>query len=426
VTIVGEVGDHTETTTGTVKFTVKADGDHLQLTPSVDLSTKGKPQAPQGRQKPGRFGPGMMPPAMPKFPGIPGRAKAAPQRELTIDTYGNIFKFTEPTPLPLLLGTAEEFVVEPLSPEGENTWRHERRTALREKDNTNTPAKEVTTYEIAGSSGSTVKIKKIYEFKTVPKAAQATRIQLKGTTEITFDNQAGLITTGKFKGAIAVTQKNANFRIPVTASYRLLTGEEAKNAAAGLTAFSDAEINKAIAEINGGGFNARMAADRLARAIPDDKRRDEVVSALTPLMQDKDGFVRAAAANGLRTWGTAKNVADFVGLLKDENGFARQAAFDALVRLKDAKGAEALAQLMLDNGQRFQAATSLKAMGSAAEKAVLPLLKNSEWAVRLEACRVLVVIGTHESLAALKTAQSDSNAFVTIEATKAVKAIQGR
>src|SRR5205823_14488091 len=141
-------------------------------------------------------------------------------RELTIDLYGKVLTSSGATSLPLLLGTAEELVIEPLSAKGEKRWQFERDLVVREGERaanpkgppkaaneSNTAAKEVVTYEMAGSTDSLVTIKKTYDLKTAPQDGTA-RIQLQGTGELAFDSRAGLIKTGKFKGTIVVAEKN--------------------------------------------------------------------------------------------------------------------------------------------------------------------------------------------------------------------------
>jgi HEAT repeat protein len=284
--------------------------------------------------------------------------------------------------------------------------------------------------------GATLKIKKSYDLKTIAPAGEAPRFHMEGASDIVFDTEKGVIKSGEFKGEIVIVDKNEMRRIPLSASYRLMTAEEvaaarlkaleAAKEAAALKPISDADITTAIAELKAGGAKVQFAADRLARSIPVDDRREDVVTELLTLLKERDDFVRAAAAKALKTWGTSKNVPTFIDLLKDNSIFARFAALEALGELKDAKGAEAVAQQLPDFRVRMQAAASLKAMGSVAEKAVATLLKDKEWSVRLEACKVLGAIGTGESVAALKAAQDDSNRLVASEAEKAIKEIGGR
>jgi hypothetical protein len=439
VSIVGEIGPTTETSKGQIQFTVKsADDSQLQLTPYVVLSTKSNAPA----SKP--TGKGVGKGSFPKRPPMMfAKTKVVNTRELFIDPYGKVLKFSGETSLPLLLGTAEQLVIEPLS-KGEKSWQRDRDLVIVDSSEAKTPAKEVVKYEVASSAGSTIKIKKTYDLKTSPKGAEALRIQLTGTSDIVFDAEAGLIKSGEFKGAIAVTEKNVTGRIPVTVSYRLLTAEEvaaakkeeetarikaaeAAKEAAAPKPIDDAELTRAVEDVKAGRVKGAHAADRLAKAIPVEGRRKNVVDVLTAAVKgQEDGSLRPAAAKALTTWATAQDVPTFIDLLNDKNVRVRKAAFDGLGELKDAKGAEAVAQKMSELAARRDAFASLKAMGKVAEKPVLGLLNDRDWKVRAEACKLLGEIGTNESLAALKKAQADSNAFVAREAAKAVKTVEGR
>jgi hypothetical protein len=66
-------------------------------------------------------------------------------------------------------------------------------------------------------------------------------------------------------------------------------------------------------------------------------------------------------------------------------------------------------------------------MGSMAEKAVAGYLTHSDFATRLEACRILKVIGTNESVAALQKATlNQQDAIVASAAQEALLAIGQR
>lgn len=430
VKIVGEIGPTTETTKGQIQFTVKSANDNqVQLTPLVTVTTK-----KEGQPQRGFF--------FPRRPPMIGFAKPRPARELFIDPQGKILKISGETSLPLLLGSAEQLVIEPLA-KGEKRWQQDRNISIVDESEARTPASEVTKYEVTSSTGSTTKIKKTYELKTDPKGKEP-NIEMTGTTEMVFDGSAGLIKSGEFKGQISVTEKNVTVRIPVTASYRLMTAEEvatlkkeeeaarikaaeAAKEAARPKPISDADLTRALEEVKAGQFKGAQAADRLALAIPVEARRKEVAAVLTTAAKgNEQGFLRPAATKALKSWATAQDTDTFIELLKDRDFWVRKWAFAGLGELKQAKGAEAVAPKMSDFGSRGDAVASLKAMGKVAEKAVLGLLDNSDWGVRAEACKLLAEIGTRESLPALKKAESDSNFFVKKEAEKAVKALEAR
>jgi hypothetical protein len=430
VNIVGEIGPATETTTGQIQFTVKSvDATDLHLTPFVAVTTKTVGQ-PARR------------PLFPRRPPIIGFARPRAAPDLHIDSYGKILKVSGETSLPLLMGYAEQLVIEPLS-KGKKQWQEERSIAIVDSKDAKTPAKETANYEVTSSTGSMIKIKKTYELKMDPKGKDP-QIEMAGTTEIVFDAGTGMIKSGEFKGAITVSEKNVTVKIPVTASYRLMTAEEvatlkkeaetarikaqeAAKEAARPKPISDADLTRAIADVKGGGFKGAQGADRLAKAIPVEARRKEVVEALTAAAKSKEeGFLCPAAAKALKGWATPQDVNTFLELLNDKNVWVRKAAFEGLGELKDPKGAEVVAQKMTDFFQRGDAIASLKAMGKVAEKPVLGLLNEKDWGVRAEACKLLGTIGTKESLPALKKAQTDSNGFVAKEAEKAIKALDGK
>ena len=69
---------------------------------------------------------------------------------------------------------------------------------------------------------------------------------------------------------------------------------------------------------------------------------------------------------------------------------------------------------------------SLKAMGPAAEKAVLPYVNNRDGGVSVAALHVLKAVGTKASLDALQTAAHDHNPSVAAAAAEAAQAVKDR
>jgi hypothetical protein len=57
---------------------------------------------------------------------------------------------------------------------------------------------------------------------------------------------------------------------------------------------------------------------------------------------------------------------------------------------------------LLGTPQRAEAVAALKAMGSAAEPAVIPHLRSDNWGARNDACQILKVIGTEKSVSELR------------------------
>ena len=164
----------------------------------------------------------------------------------------------------------------------------------------------------------------------------------------------------------------------------------------------------------------KQALSRLARTPADASRRAEVAQAIVPMLQEPDGFTRADAAKALAVWGGPESTPALIVALKDTAFNVRWAVLDALKGLKDPQASEALAALVAEDKDRGKAVDALKAIGPPAEDAVIPLLSNGEDRVRVEACKILQVIGSEKSvpmlrrLAASKLGFSDNAARDTL------------
>jgi HEAT repeat protein len=113
----------------------------------------------------------------------------------------------------------------------------------------------------------------------------------------------------------------------------------------------------------------------------------------------------------LGKWGGAEAVPTLMKLLDHANNRVHGPAMLALARTKDPKALKTLAA-RLDTSERRSAADALIEAGPAAEKPVLPLLKDVEPQTRAEACRVLKTVGTAACIPALKAAEKDGIIFV--------------
>jgi hypothetical protein len=176
---------------------------------------------------------------------------------------------------------------------------------------------------------------------------------------------------------------------------------------------------------NGDGFVQREAMTRLARMEPTD-RRAEVAKALEPFVTAGEHFTRIAACEALAVWGDKSNVPALIQSLNNQDVFARKAAMEALAKMKDERGYEAVAKRLTEHIDRMSASRALQDIGSGAEPYVIKLLTDSDWGVRMEACKVLRAIGTKKSTRALRSATFDSNVLVRREATDALVAVQNR
>jgi HEAT repeat protein len=190
---------------------------------------------------------------------------------------------------------------------------------------------------------------------------------------------------------------------------------------------SDAEVKTALTELKSPNPDTRKAAaQRLAKADPDAAHRTKVASALQASMVDPNIFARGEVVKALRVWGTDKNVPGMIELLGHKDIFIRGAAMEVLGALKTERGARAVAAKLESGFDRGGAGKSLKAMGSVAEKPVLPYTRSPDPAVRAEACQVLKEIGGSASVKALTAISNDPNPKVSSAAKEALDKVKGR
>ena len=197
-------------------------------------------------------------------------------------------------------------------------------------------------------------------------------------------------------------------------------------------------VADALKELQSGDSNRQTAAARwLERQSVGAGRRAEVAKALEPLLDDRNGGTRVAGMRAMLVWCGPENVPALVRLLEsDPTGFdgdeCRKKAIDALVKLKDPRGAPAIARNWKSPFEREWTRRSLEKLGPAAEDAVRPYLEDRDWGVRVEACRALKQVGTRKSLPALEETLANTRtmyggyAFVADAAREAIAAIQAR
>jgi S1-C subfamily serine protease/WD40 repeat protein len=151
------------------------------------------------------------------------------------------------------------------------------------------------------------------------------------------------------------------------------------------------------------------AATRLAGVRPDE-RREEVARALEKMVRDRDADVSSAGIDALSVWGGRQYVPLFADRLQDASVAVRRAAMNALSSTKDDLAANYLAQQL--SKDTIYSGELLRKMGPAAESAVIPYLEDANRNVRIEACKILKVIGTEQSVPMLQFAARDSEPVV--------------
>jgi len=164
-------------------------------------------------------------------------------------------------------------------------------------------------------------------------------------------------------------------------------------------------------------FTRKAALDRLAIADADN-RRDEVLKAVQALLSDSDVFTRQKAIGVYAKWGGKDSVPTLLKLLRHPDPHTRRATMEALANLKDERAVEPIAERLTEGLDRHDASKALQALGSTAELTVLKYLGSPDFPTRLEACKILKVIGTKASVRPLQAVALNRNDFVVAQAAQ--------
>jgi predicted Zn finger-like uncharacterized protein len=162
-------------------------------------------------------------------------------------------------------------------------------------------------------------------------------------------------------------------------------------------------FNQALADLKSPDSDfERNAADYVAKCPVDQAKRTDVAKSLESALSDRNNETRKAAAVALKTWGTKDNAPALIAELDrkdDPFGGTFEACANALAKLKDEKGAEAIAAHLPDfGGNRDSAVRALREMGPIAEKAVAAYVNHRDQGVREEAERLLKGYNTKEDV----------------------------
>jgi hypothetical protein len=453
-----DLGDQVLEMTGSPNYSVRsADKDRAVLlfrgTLMENSRSKGggPPFGPRGPRGRGRMGPG--PYAGPRMhsPFSPmtgvGPFGMARETELTVDPLGNVARQEGTSQLPFLMGNLSQLMIEYLPATPQQSWRvaHGSGIVMKEEgmprfgpranDEGFVPATEKTTYTIDSVTDKAVVIRKQYEFRAASTGSDKPPFEISGDGKYTFDKQEGV--SGSLDFAMKVTFRKGGLSVdfPVRATYHLI--DEAEKAAIAKAAkeaeaerkrpLGDKEVGDLLADLKSGEQSrVRRAAQQLATKSPE-KPDAEIAKALENLAaSEQNDFARANAAKALENWSAPANVPGLLKVLNDRNPMVRVSAIKALSKHKAQEAIGPISQQLQDLFTRGPAVEFLKAMGPAAEPAVIKLLENLEPAVRTEAASVLKVIGTKECLPALEKAANDPNVFAKNSAQDALSAVRSR
>jgi hypothetical protein len=180
-------------------------------------------------------------------------------------------------------------------------------------------------------------------------------------------------------------------------------------------------ISRAIAQLSSDDWSSQEAACKLLAGMKvDGQRQAEVLLAVKKMINARVRFSpRAQAVRVLTVWGTTEEVPYLLRLLDDTDYGVQEAVIVALGKMKDIRAADMLA-LRLNSAQRGIAGEALKEIGPAAEGIVREQLKSTDRNARIEAIKVLKVIGSSASQKDLIELANDSDQDVAVAAREAL------
>lgn len=444
VVIEADQGDYWDVYSGYPTYTVLSVDDE-----GIKLSFRGTLKESR-KAKPGRrvriFGGRRRTPFSP-IDGVGRRGKNR-DTELTIDQHGNLVSIRGSSQLPFLLGNLSQLLFDPLLKAGETSATATRDISIHLSDGrsrfsprigrANTTKKlaavEKTTYTVAKVMPDFVSIRKKYELKTADKVAGESRFEIQGVGTTTFDYKVGTPLKLEYELTEFVRTENVLRETPVKVTFTLLDKAARTKLAQtieGASLFpyeplSDEQQQKVLADLKSENATHYLGAMKLLQGKRNVKPNADISNALEEWLADKTEANRWQAAKCLEQWATIQAIPSLMKTLDDKSMITRHAAMMALARLQVEKTAEPIATHLANQKDRLGASKALKKMGVIAESAVLKQLENDDWMVRLEAVRILQVIGTDKSIQSLQARQSDSQPLIQRVANEAIQEIQKR
>ncbi len=458
-----DLGDTALEMTGTPSYTVvSADKDRAVLNfrgtlmeheRAKDGQASRPPMGPRGPRGPGRLGgprfagpgPRMRSPFSPMTGvGLHGLGRGT---ELTVDPLGHIARQEGTSQLPFLLGNLSQLMIETLPGTDEPTWTvaHGSGVVIKEEgiprfgpfanEEGFVPARERTVYTIESATDKQAVIRKQYEFRAAATGSDKPPFEISGEGKYTFNKEQGVSGDLDFTMKVTFRKGGLSIDVPVKATYHLVSEEErAAMAKAAKEAQAEAKrplaptaLADVLADLKSGEQDRLIRATRQLATKSPEKPDPQIAKALESLaVAHENTFVRVQAAKALENWSTPENVPGLIKALDDKFPMVCTSAIKALAKHKAEGAIGPIVTKLGDGGTRGPATEFLKAVGPAAEPAVIKQLESLDPAVRREAAAILKVIGTHESVPALEKATNDPDVFVKSLAKEALAAAKTR
>lgn len=289
-------------------------------------------------------------------------------------------------------------------------------------------------YEFVGTEGNKSRWKKQCIIEVPSSDSTKPKLRWEGNGTVVFENKSGTPRFVEMKTTLVEINGTTERTTPINIELELLEGKEREQALrpppppalAERRPHPDADIEKLAGELSiPQSHRRRIAADKLAHIEPN-ARRPEIVALLKLALLDFDEYTRLSAVHALMVWGGTESTLHLVASLADPKLNVRWAVLDSLAALRDPHSASALAEHLTSGKDSIPTIKALLAIGSPAEGALIPLLKNPKQEIRLEACRLIGAIGSAKSLDQIQKLAKDPDPSVAATARAAATAIAAR
>jgi hypothetical protein len=289
-----------------------------------------------------------------------------------------------------------------------------------------------TKWQVTAVTPETVAIHKQLALESLLHTGAEPRGSADGEGDLVFDHAAGLFKKIEMQGNDSALTETTVRKARVSFKCRLLEGAELAAAFAPppasppLRKLINDELQQITADLKSGNPEARRnAATRLSNAELDSPP-PELLNLMASLLSDNDYSISQAAVNFLGKYGAKEQVPLLAKLLQNSDWGKRQTAIKALVRLKDERAIEPLADAVARGQSGPDAVSALVGFGSAAEKSALQLFNEKNFETRRQACGVLQQIGTETSIETLQKTVGDPDQSLSQAAADAIRVIKSR
>jgi hypothetical protein len=390
------------------------------------------------------------------------------ERELVIDEQGRIVRQAGDLALPIPLGQLAASLVQPFPAEATTGWENEQDVCVLDEPLLQGPApaflnppggfgyggyypgrspqgvlaaRQKTTIKVTEVTPATVMLQKTLSLDTRMLTGSEPRVSATGEGRIEFDRALGLPKRVELECKTLAVTENLSRRSVLTLRWQLLEGAEREKAIAPPpppapeTKFTPEELAKLEEQLKSDDLASRQSAARDLSGNRLGSPTPELLALMTSLVYDRDDTMRHAALTVLANHGGKEQVPLLIKALNDPDATMRATIAKGLGRIKDPRAIEPLASLLAaaPSDQPYYrpnrdsaVADALVHIGTAAEPAVLALLKEKNIETRCQACNLLKQIGTRKSLGPLKDLTLNPSKELSEAAAEACRAIQSR